>query len=171
MSEMEKVNLKIKKSIFGKSLMFRDIESIESWSSEELGKFHWIQQKRTGVSNVIYSHYNSSFNSLRQSVSALKTAKSRGQSIEAYINQIKNWFENQYMNSDTPLVSSASTDFKYINKLKDTEPEVAMGFLAAKMNCPGFSSRAGEDIRYMNCLLYTSPSPRDQRGSRMPSSA
>ena len=24
---------------------------------------------------------------------------------------------------------------------------------------------------YINCLLYTSPSPRDQRGSRMPSSA
>ena len=34
-----------------------------------------------------------------------------------------------------------------------------------------------EQIRFMgkeslwNCLLYTSPSPRDQRGSRMPSSA
>ena len=26
-------------------------------------------------------------------------------------------------------------------------------------------------VRYANCLLYTSPSPRDQRGSRMPSSA
>ena len=26
-------------------------------------------------------------------------------------------------------------------------------------------------IREMRCLLYTSPSPRDQRGSRMPSSA
>ena len=25
--------------------------------------------------------------------------------------------------------------------------------------------------RYYHCLLYTSPSPRDQRGSRMPSSA
>ena len=25
--------------------------------------------------------------------------------------------------------------------------------------------------RYCICLLYTSPSPRDQRGSRMPSSA
>ena len=24
---------------------------------------------------------------------------------------------------------------------------------------------------YQSCLLYTSPSPRDQRGSRMPSSA
>ena len=27
------------------------------------------------------------------------------------------------------------------------------------------------DIELMGCLLYTSPSPRDQRGSRMPSSA
>ena len=27
------------------------------------------------------------------------------------------------------------------------------------------------DFRYSTCLLYTSPSPRDQRGSRMPSSA
>ena len=28
-----------------------------------------------------------------------------------------------------------------------------------------------QDIRFSTCLLYTSPSPRDQRGSRMPSSA
>ena len=27
------------------------------------------------------------------------------------------------------------------------------------------------DVNNTNCLLYTSPSPRDQRGSRMPSSA
>ena len=27
------------------------------------------------------------------------------------------------------------------------------------------------DVRSDDCLLYTSPSPRDQRGSRMPSSA
>ena len=27
------------------------------------------------------------------------------------------------------------------------------------------------NTKYLNCLLYTSPSPRDQRGSRMPSSA
>ena len=31
---------------------------------------------------------------------------------------------------------------------------------------------AGEPMpQYLRCLLYTSPSPRDQRGSRMPSSA
>ena len=28
-----------------------------------------------------------------------------------------------------------------------------------------------ESIEQLGCLLYTSPSPRDQRGSRMPSSA
>ena len=31
-------------------------------------------------------------------------------------------------------------------------------------------SKSGDDI-LASCLLYTSPSPRDQRGSRMPSSA
>ena len=30
---------------------------------------------------------------------------------------------------------------------------------------------AGPEIDVYSCLLYTSPSPRDQRGSRMPSSA
>ena len=28
-----------------------------------------------------------------------------------------------------------------------------------------------ESLKFNYCLLYTSPSPRDQRGSRMPSSA
>ena len=28
-----------------------------------------------------------------------------------------------------------------------------------------------DSAKYIHCLLYTSPSPRDQRGSRMPSSA
>ena len=40
-----------------------------------------------------------------------------------------------------------------------------------------FGEQENDDIRERpeeisnNCLLYTSPSPRDQRGSRMPSSA
>ena len=34
-----------------------------------------------------------------------------------------------------------------------------------------FEKVYGKDIADQACLLYTSPSPRDQRGSRMPSSA
>ena len=33
------------------------------------------------------------------------------------------------------------------------------------------NKRGIADAKYNLCLLYTSPSPRDQRGSRMPSSA
>ena len=34
-----------------------------------------------------------------------------------------------------------------------------------------FDERKKEPIDYRSCLLYTSPSPRDKRQSRMPSSA
>ena len=39
------------------------------------------------------------------------------------------------------------------------------------INIPGAPKNISADIEFLNCLLYTSPSPRDQRGSRMPSSA
>ena len=35
----------------------------------------------------------------------------------------------------------------------------------------GLTATGGIISDYTTCLLYTSPSPRDQRGSRMPSSA
>ena len=42
-------------------------------------------------------------------------------------------------------------------------------------NTPGILINGGSDVQVthniVTCLLYTSPSPRDQRGSRMPSSA
>ena len=38
------------------------------------------------------------------------------------------------------------------------------------MCCEAALEAKADDI-YDDCLLYTSPSPRDQRGSRMPSSA
>ena len=36
---------------------------------------------------------------------------------------------------------------------------------------PQYDMTIGEPQHLYPCLLYTSPSPRDQRGSRMPSSA
>ena len=41
-----------------------------------------------------------------------------------------------------------------------------------RVNWPSYSTLYSFTIvTFITCLLYTSPSPRDQRGSRMPSSA
>ena len=39
------------------------------------------------------------------------------------------------------------------------------------LHAAGLLETPNEGEVFINCLLYTSPSPRDQRGSRMPSSA
>ena len=50
--------------------------------------------------------------------------------------------------------------------------ERGVRFVQLFLNGQGFSTwLAGGGFRPGTCLLYTSPSPRDQRGSRMPSSA
>ena len=50
---------------------------------------------------------------------------------------------------------------------------VLMGATLMVAACSGGSDAElfVEAVDYVACLLYTSPSPRDQRGSRMPSSA
>ena len=50
----------------------------------------------------------------------------------------------------------------------DFPPE---GELWITFNIPTHLTNEGEHVMAIRCLLYTSPSPRDQRGSRMPSSA
>ena len=49
----------------------------------------------------------------------------------------------------------------------------AMQYIAPYSGCSmgEYFRDIGEDALIVYCLLYTSPSPRDQRGSRMPSSA
>ena len=58
-----------------------------------------------------------------------------------------------------------------LNDLKDGEAAITP-FI--KVNADGITlitPRADKGQGSYSCLLYTSPSPRDQRGSRMPSSA
>ena len=43
--------------------------------------------------------------------------------------------------------------------------------MTLKMGIEKALKKAIPMVRCIDCLLYTSPSPRDQRGSRMPSSA
>ena len=59
------------------------------------------------------------------------------------------------LKSKTPT----STDPRYTGRLSNIGGRIARG-----------ANRADQNWDYA-CLLYTSPSPRDQRGSRMPSSA
>ena len=62
-------------------------------------------------------------------------------------------------------------------ELKKTANEVRKGIIksthAAKSGHPGGSLSAADMVTYLyyDCLLYTSPSPRDRTRSRMPSSA
>ena len=51
--------------------------------------------------------------------------------------------------------------------------EVSIELPEFTCKCPfsGYPDFAVLRLIYQPCLLYTSPSPRDQRGSRMPSSA
>ena len=53
------------------------------------------------------------------------------------------------------------------------DPDSVLGFKALGLEvCPAEDvEQARQAIHRMACLLYTSPSPRDISGSRMPSSA
>ena len=70
-----------------------------------------------------------------------------------------------------PLVDQAGVDlaYKFAEPLDDVGD--LLGLLAVGHGLVEGSVTVGEVAQHKACLLYTSPSPRDQRGSRMPSSA
>ena len=77
---------------------------------------------------------------------------------------------------DTKFIG-AEFDYQEISKMIDSEKSYALGAGSGAMSC--LDGHCGELIINENlitdesksCLLYTSPSPRDMRRSRMPSSA
>ena len=86
--------------------------------------------------------------------------------------------------SDSELLAElglSPSDDTHITKLQHVKPRAeirAAEEVAQRMPCsdfdtfkPVFESVQKELSTGLSCLLYTSPSPRDQRGSRMPSSA
>jgi len=48
---------------------------------------------------------------------------------------------------------------------------LSLGTVGCNFKCPFCQNWSISQVEAETCLLYTSPSPRDQRGSRMPSSA
>ena len=61
-----------------------------------------------------------------------------------------------------PFTRNYAPDFGAVNASKSYKEILALMTTACMTD---------NDVLYKACLLYTSPSPRDQRGSRMPSSA
>ena len=82
------------------------------------------------------------------------------------LKQIATESDAAYIPAGTKRVNMADVYHKYIAKVEKAE------FGTAKINAfvPRFQWFAFPAFLCL-CLLYTSPSPRDQRGSRMPSSA
>ena len=80
------------------------------------------------------------------------------------------WTVMVFLNGDNSLEPMALDDFKEMARVGSTDRVQVVaqvdlnGGYAAN---PPFT----QTLRFHVCLLYTSPSPRDQRGSRMPSSA
>ena len=74
----------------------------------------------------------------------------------------------------TSTSSEKKSPFSFGKKSDDDVIKIGVvtwgGYAGGQYFNEGFE--ASEESRfYKDCLLYTSPSPRDQRGSRMPSSA
>ena len=93
---------------------------------------------------------------------------------EAKIDSMLQLVETQ---SDTHLIKTYEELF-FLTLPK--EPQKAKPYLdkafeeLERINSPKFRANLTKNLgsyHYYFCLLYTSPSPRDQRGSRMPSSA
>ena len=82
------------------------------------------------------------------------------------LNEIKTRYAPLKMFSPTILSNN-----EVVKKFRDHLIE--MGLQHPPSSIVNVSSRISIKVAHMlySCLLYTSPSPRDQRGSRMPSSA
>ena len=73
------------------------------------------------------------------------------------------------------IVADLNLRFGFLGDDPDPEPQTQVQFAAGGDDQDGNDDEDGTAglaaLQVGACLLYTSPSPRDQRGSRMPSSA
>ena len=72
---------------------------------------------------------------------------------------------NIYQDIDTPFVTG-SLVISDAQAVSEITPFLGQERLVFTLKTPG-----GFPLNFTDCLLYTSPSPRDKRQSRMPSSA
>ena len=102
----------------------------------------------------------------------------KGEKLDKQIADAKLWIDRAVQ-----MGASHIRFFAGKRKEVDQAPDRMKNAIEAVQECVDYAAKAGVFIGVENhgnltadhviqiCLLYTSPSPRDQRGSRMPSSA
>ena len=113
----------------------------EGAAFEDIQKARDIKVKEAGEDLILKAKIESSFDQLL--MGSLKARQSGNVSYEAVSASKKEKQINQFTNNNFPLLS----------KIKN------------------LNNNSNNSSQYSLCLLYTSPSPRDKRQSRMPSSA
>ena len=86
------------------------------------------------------------------------------------VNTLTNEIIAKAANTDSPVGHAELLAINQALKLRDTKRLNDCDIYVSIEPCP-MCAYAIRKCHFNTCLLYTSPSPRDQRGSRMPSSA
>ena len=88
--------------------------------------------------------------------------------FEVFVHNWFNWLINQ--SADISFLQETYSTVELANQWRKQWPGVAI-LVRKSLDFELTSSRVDNERRYLICLLYTSPSPRDLSTSRMPSSA
>ena len=119
-----------------------------------------ISENKVGKSESIQN-----YSSLEPRVS-LNVLLGNTSSLKASYNRM-----TQYIHLLSNTAASSSLDV-WTPSTNNIKPEIADAYVLGYFkNFKNNTYEASLELYYKDCLLYTSPSPRDQRGSRMPSSA
>ena len=84
------------------------------------------------------------------------------------LSRVRNLLERRQRSQNNQDVVRAVSD---LERFGDVEVDFGRFELNRDGDVHSLTTREQQLLKYFLCLLYTSPSPRDQRGSRMPSSA
>ena len=125
------------------------------------------------------SHISTNFNEYKQAEASLKRLKKIN--IQPIEQDERNLEKISKINGKIEFKNVYFEYKKDIEVLKDVTLKISKGQVIAFVGSSGAgkSTMMSLILKFINpkkgdifiCLLYTSPSPRDQRGSRMPSSA
>ena len=136
-----------------------------------------VPKRGIGDSTVktLYSHARAKGISLYQSVIDLTQTeelrpKMRG-TLMKLIDDFERWKSNIKMTSHSELAASILDESGYNEMWKVDKSPDAPGRLENLKELVSAMEEFDSLQEFLDCLLYTSPSPRDKRQSRMPSSA